>query len=117
MISETRQFAFDVAKGRFAAAAVTAATLSRERQEMRGMLGAIAVWPEVADVCTYVRTYGLSGFRDKEFVEPWPFDPAAARLPNAPRTDRRRCDVRHVHPRAILARAARTCRAREREKA
>ncbi|KYM79942.1 hypothetical protein ALC53_09647 [Atta colombica] len=32
-------------------------TLSRERQEMRGMLGAIAAWSEVADVCTNVRIW------------------------------------------------------------
>lgn len=37
---------------------MTAATLSRERQETRGMLGAITAWPEVADVVrTYVRTH------------------------------------------------------------
>lgn len=70
-----------------------AATLLRERQEN-------ARYVRRYRVCgvarggrrrrTYERTYGLSGFRDKEFVEPWPRLRSsvwsAARLPNVPRT-------------------------------
>lgn len=92
---------------------MVAATLSQERQETRGMLGAITVWPEVADVRTYERTV-CPVFETKSSSNS---SRTIRRLPNAPRTDRRRspCDMRRVHPRAILARAARTCRGRERE--
>lgn len=38
---------------------------AEEARNARGMLGAIAAWP----TATYVRF--VSGFRDKEFVEPW----------------------------------------------
>lgn len=65
---------------------------------------------------TYVRTV-CPVFETKSSSNPRPFDLAATtRLPNALRTDDDRpCDVRRVHPRAIFARAARTCRARERK--
>lgn len=92
---------------------VAAATLLWERQETRGMFAiACAMWQEVV-----VRTYGLSGFRDKEFVEPWPgsFDRRHCYRTYRVRPARRRLrDVRRAHPRAILACViARTCREKE----